>query len=49
MHKKFLQINANNLILKSYTIISETYVWLKHIFTYKKKVEIENYNINTTK
>jgi len=45
MHKKFLEINANNLTLKSYTIISETYVWLmilKQIFTYKKKVEIEN-------
>jgi len=39
MHKKFLETNANNLILKSYTIISETFVWLmilKHIFTYKK-------------
>jgi hypothetical protein len=52
MHKKFLEINANNLILKSYTIISETLVWLtilKHIFTYKKKAEVENNNINTTK
>jgi len=24
MHKKFLEINAKNLILKSYAIISET-------------------------